>query len=120
MRDVRELVERYVATWNEHDPVARRRALGELWAGDALYVHPLSVAEGIDAIDAMIAVTQRQYPDFVLSLTGEVDAHHALARFTWGLGPKDGEAVLAGTDVAVLAEDGRITAIHGFLDKAPF
>ncbi|GAA2071666.1 nuclear transport factor 2 family protein [Streptomyces albiaxialis] len=119
MRDVRELVERYVATWNEQDPVLRRRSLAELWADDALYVDPLSVAEGRDAIDTVIAVTQGQYPGSVLRLTGEVDAHHGLARFPWVLGPENGEAVLAGIDVAVLAEDGRITAIHGFLDKGP-
>jgi hypothetical protein len=46
-----------------------------------------------------------------------VDAHHDLVRFTWELGPAGGEAVVVGTDVAVLDGDGRIRQVHGFLDK---
>ncbi|SDK61753.1 hypothetical protein [Nonomuraea jiangxiensis] len=48
-----------------------------------------------------------------------MDAHHDLARFTWELGPAGGEALVAGFDVAVLTEDGRVSKIHGFLDKVP-
>jgi hypothetical protein len=48
-----------------------------------------------------------------------VDAHHQQARFTWGLGPEGAEPVVIGFDVAVTGEDGRITSVHGFLDKVP-
>jgi len=54
----------------------------------------------------------------VLRLSGPVDGHHNLARFTWHLGPADGEPIVIGFDVAVLAGD-RIKSVHGFLDKVP-
>ncbi|MEU6034323.1 nuclear transport factor 2 family protein [Actinomadura sp. NPDC047616] len=119
MSDARELIERYLAAWNEKDPAARRAAVDDLWTEDAAYVDPLVVAEGRDAIDATIAAVQAQFPDFVFRLAGDVDAHHHLARFTWELGPEDGEAVVVGFDVAEFSEDGRLGKVHGFLDKVP-
>jgi hypothetical protein len=55
----------------------------------------------------------------VFTPAGPVDAHHQQARFTWGLGPEGAEPVVIGFDVAVTGEDGRITSVHGFLDKVP-
>jgi hypothetical protein len=119
MSDFDELIHRYLAIWNEHDPARRRAEIDDLWTEDATYVDPLAVAEGRDAIDATIAAVQGQFPDFTFRLAGGVDAHHNLARFTWELGPKDGEAVVVGFDVAVLTDDRRLRNVHGFLDKVP-
>jgi hypothetical protein len=119
MSDARELVERYLATWNQKDPAARRAAVDALWTEDGVYVDPLVEAEGRDAIDATIAAVQQQFPDLVFRPAGDVDAHHNLARFTWELGPDGGEAIVVGFDVAVLSKDGRLEKVHGFLDKVP-
>ncbi|WP_285779411.1 nuclear transport factor 2 family protein [Microtetraspora sp. NBRC 13810] len=114
-----QLVARYLDTWNETDVVVRRAVIGEIWAEDGVYTDPMAVAEGRDAIDATIAAVQGQFPGFVFSLAGPVDAHHDIARFTWELGPAGGEALVVGFDVAVLTADGRIGRVHGFLDKIP-
>ncbi|MCO5970129.1 MULTISPECIES: nuclear transport factor 2 family protein [Actinoallomurus] len=119
MSDVNELVGRYIDTWNEKDPAARRAAVQALWAEDGTYVDPLADVRGHDGIDAVIGAVQGQFPDFVFRLGTPVDAHHDLARFTWELGPEGGEALVVGFDVVVLAEDGRIQHVHGFLDKVP-
>ena len=119
MSDVTDLVLRYLAIWNERDAAARRAAVNDLWAEDATYTDPLAEVAGRDAIDGLIAGVQRQFPDFVFRLAGTVDAHHDLVRFTWELGPEGGEAVVVGFDVAVLTGDGRISKVHGFLDKVP-
>ncbi|WP_214410551.1 nuclear transport factor 2 family protein [Sphaerisporangium fuscum] len=119
MSDINELVTRYMATWNETDPVARRAAIDEIWAEDGTYTDPIAVAEGRDAIDATIAAVQGQFPGLVFTLAGAVDAHHDIARFTWELGPAGGESLVVGFDVAVLTADGRIGKILGFLDKVP-
>src|SRR5262249_30692668 len=84
---MQEIVERYIASWNETDPQRRRKMVDELWAGQASYIDPLAEAHGCDAIDAVIAAAQAQFPGFVFTLLGPVDAHHPQARFTWGLGP---------------------------------
>ncbi|WP_433330825.1 nuclear transport factor 2 family protein [Spirillospora sp. CA-294931] len=119
MSDIRELIERYLAIWNETDPAGRRAAIDELWTEDGVYTDPLVVAAGRDAIDATIAGAQGQFPGLTFRLAGDVDAHHDIARFTWELGPADGEALAVGFDVAVLTDDHRVSRVLGFLDKVP-
>lgn len=114
-----DLAERYIAVWNETDPVSRRRAVDGLYSEDARYTDPLADAQGREAIDQTIAAVQAQFPDFAFRLAGPVDAHHQQARFTWELGPADGEAPVVGFDVAVRDEDGRLQTVLGFLDKVP-
>lgn len=119
MSDINDTVERYIAAWNETDATARRAAIDALMTQDVTYIDPMAVAEGADALDATIAAVQGQFPDFTFRLAGTPDAHHDQARFTWELGPAGAEAPVVGFDVVVLAEDGRIRAVYGFLDKVP-
>jgi hypothetical protein len=119
MSDINDTVERYIEAWNETDPAARRAAVDALTTPDVTYIDPIAVAEGADAFDATIAAVQGQFPDFTFRLAGAPDAHHDQARFTWELGPAGGEALVVGFDVVLLAPDGRIRAVHGFLDKVP-
>jgi hypothetical protein len=119
MNDITALVAQYLQAWNETDPAARRAVIDGVWAEDGSYTDPMGVAQGRDAIDATIAAVQSQFPGLEFSLDGRVDAHHNLARFTWNLGPAGGEPLVVGFDVAELDADGRIRAIHGFLDKVP-
>lgn len=114
-----ELLDRYIATWNERDADKRRAAVDDLWAPEGTYTDPLAEVRGREAVDATIAAVQAQFPDFVFRPGELFDAHHDIARFTWELGPSDGEAVVIGFDVAVLAADGRLQHVHGFLDKVP-
>ncbi|HUR03777.1 MAG TPA: nuclear transport factor 2 family protein [Nonomuraea sp.] len=116
---INEVITRYLAIWNETDPVARRAEIDAVWAKDGVYTDPIAVADGRDAIDATIAAVQQQFAGLTFTLAGTVDAHHDVARFTWELGPEGGEALVVGFDVAVLTEDGRIAKVHGFLDKVP-
>src|SRR5689334_21462118 len=104
MSDVTELVERYLATWNETDPQARRAEIDKTWAADASHVEPLVAAEGRDASDEPIAGAQMRFAGLRFRLAGTVDAHHNLARFTWELAPEGAEAIVEGFDVAVLTD----------------
>lgn len=110
-----ELVARYLETWNETDQAARRKAIDELWAEDGVYTDPIAVAAGRDQIDAAIGAVQAQFPGLACTLAGQVDAHHDIARFTWSLG----DDLVIGFDVLVLDAGGRISRVHGFLDKVP-
>ncbi|MFC1407710.1 nuclear transport factor 2 family protein [Streptacidiphilus sp. N1-12] len=116
---LQDLAERYIATWNETDPTARRALVTDLWAEDGSYTDPLVAAEGLDAIDATLAAVQGQFAGLVFTLAGPVDAHHHIARFGWELGPAGGEALVVGFDVLVADAEGRIGQVHGFLDKVP-
>jgi SnoaL-like domain len=117
---MQEIIERYLAAWNETDPARRRELVTALWAEDGSYTDPLADARGPAEIDGLIGAVQQQFPDFVFTLGGPVDANHNQARFTWHLGPAgDGEPVVIGFDVAVMNDDSQIRAVHGFLDKVP-
>jgi hypothetical protein len=116
---MQEIAERYIACWNETDPQRRRKLIDEVWAEDASYIDPLAEAHGRDEIDALVGAAQNQFPGLTFSLAGPVDAHHRQARFQWALGLADGEPVVIGFDVAVAAEDGRLSSVLGFLDKVP-
>ncbi len=82
-----ELAQRYIDTWNQTDPSARRAAVDQLYTEDARYVDPLAAAEGRDEIAAMIGAVQEQFPGFTFRLAGPVDGHHNQARFGWEPGP---------------------------------
>lgn len=118
MSDFTTLAERYIATWNETDPAARRALIDEVWSADGRYTDPLADVAGRDQIDAVIAAAQAQFAGMTFRLAGPVDAHHDQARFTWELGP-DGAAVVVGFDVARRDADGRLALVLGFLDKVP-
>jgi SnoaL-like domain len=115
-----EIVKGYLQAWNETDAGRRRELVGSLWAADGTYTDPLADVAGPDAIASLIGAAQEQFPGFVFTLGGPVDANHHQARFTWHLGPASGgEPAVIGFDVVVLDGDGRIRSVHGFLDKVP-
>ncbi len=115
-----EIVERYLAAWNEKDEAKRRSLVDGLWAADGSYTDPLADAHGRAEIDGLIGAVQQQFPEFVFTLGGAVDAHHDQARFTWHLGPAGAaEPVVIGFDVAVVDGDGQLRSVYGFLDKVP-
>jgi hypothetical protein len=120
MSDLINAVERYLEIWNEGDAEARARKIRELWTEDAVYTDPLASVRGHEGIDVLVGSAREQFPGMAFRLLGEVDTHHDVARFSWGLAP-DGaaEPVVVGFDVAHAAPDGRLAAVYGFLDKVP-
>ncbi len=119
---MQEIIERYLAAWNETDPAKRRGLVDAVWATDGSYTDPLADVRGREAIDGLIGAVQQQFPGLVFTLGGAVDAHHDQARFTWHLGPagvEGSEPVVIGFDVAVLDGSGQLGSVYGFLDKVP-
>ena len=116
---MQEIIERYIAAWNETDADRRRELVGQLWAADGSYTDPLADVRGPDAVAALIGAAQQQFPGLVFSLDGPVDSNHQQARFSWHLGPAGGEPLVIGFDVVVLDDAGRIASVHGFLDQVP-
>ncbi|QLQ37351.1 nuclear transport factor 2 family protein [Micromonospora robiginosa] len=115
-----ELVDRYLAVWNETDADARAAGVAALFTPDASYVDPLADVHGHEQIAAAVAGVQQAFPGHVLRPHGPVDGHHDVVRFGWELVPATGgESVAVGFDVVVRAPDGRVRAAHGFLDKVP-
>ncbi|MFZ3572375.1 nuclear transport factor 2 family protein [Streptomyces sp. BH097] len=111
-------VDAYLATWNARGEQLTK-LVAEHWASDATYTDPLAEVAGHTALVALIEGVHEQFPGFVFTAVGDVDAHHRQLRFQWGLGPEGAEPPVIGFDVLVLDEAGRIQDVRGFLDKVP-
>ena len=119
MSATRELIDTYLRSWNETDPLRRRTLIEDVYAEHATYTDPMVQARGWEAIDATIAAVQDMFPGHVFRLASDVDAHHDLVRVRWQLATPDAaEPLVIGFDVAEL-DEGRIRRVHGFLDKVP-
>jgi hypothetical protein len=120
MQDIATTIDAYFAIWNETDASRRRLLIERTWSDDSTYADPLLTGEGHAGIDAMMAATQAQFPGHTVRLAGPIDNHHDRLRFNWEIvGPDGGEPVFAGVDYGVLASDGRLRSIAGFLDRVP-
>jgi len=115
MDNLTELLDRYIAMWNETDPERRHALIAQIWTEDARYVDPVSEAEGRASIDAMVYGVHERFPGHRLRRTSDPDAHHDRVRFAWELAPQTGPAVVKGIDFAVI--DGqRLQSVTGFFD----
>ena len=118
MNPLTQLIDRYIATWNETDAARRRDLIAQTWTEDAAYLDPLMQGEGRSGIEAMIQGVQTQFPGFHFRRTTDVDTHHDRVRFGWELGPEGVPAIAGGVDFGRIV-DGRLQSITGFLDFAP-
>ena len=118
MDPLNDLIDRYIAAWNETDTGRRRDLIARTWTEDAAYADPMVQGEGHDGIDAMIKGVQAQFPGLRFRRTGTLDAHNDRFRFGWELGPESGHALAGGVDFGVVV-GGRLRSVTGFLDFAP-
>ena len=104
--------------FGERDGVRRLVAIQALYAEDATLFEPDAAATGHTAIaQAVEALLSSLPPTFAFVAIGPAVAHHGVGRLRWASGPQNGPAAVTGTDVARFA-DGRIQALHVFLDPA--
>lgn len=105
--------------WNETNAQRRRDIIAKLWTDNARYVDPLMAGDGPAGIDAMVQGVQQRFPGFRFKLTGKVDGHNDRLRFGWELGDGNNPAPVAGVDIGVVAANGRLQSITGFIHRMP-
>ena len=114
--DVATVVDAYLGMFAEADPTD---AIATAFDPEGRLVDPLLDVTGHDALAETVGLVQQQYPGHRFVRTSGIDEHHAIVRFTWDLLAPDGSAVLTGTDVAAVGEDGRLTIVAGFFGDVP-
>jgi hypothetical protein len=120
MSNANESVVRYLAAWNEPDAKRRRDLVAQAWTEDGSYVDGARDGRGHEALTAMIGTALDHFPGYRLNLCSGIEAHHDYVRFSWVAGgTRESPLYIKGTDFAVLAEDGRIKSVVGFVDAAP-
>jgi hypothetical protein len=133
-----ELVERYVAMWNDEDPDARTAAVHELWAQDGAhilqppeemlgeakrigFINPVLEARGYDALEARVT---RAHQEFVAS--GEFRFRPRdravqigdVIKFGWEMVPAaGGNATATGLEFLLLDAQGRIRCDYQFIER---
>ena len=100
------------------------RLVADLFTPGCRYVDPLADVTGHDGVDGFLGAAQQKLAGLEFRRYNDVDAHHDRARFRWAAAPPElwaagGEPPVIGFDVIVVDADGRIEAVHGFLDAVP-
>lgn len=114
-----EVVDRYLAAWNETDLALRARLIAGVWAADGRLIDPPFAAEGHAGIGEMAATLHAQFPGHRFRRTSGIDAHHDQLRFAWELVGPDGAPALTGLDVGEVDADGQLRRITGFFGELP-
>ena len=121
MSNVKEVVERYLAAWNERDPAKRRAIIAKAWTEDANYTDPDRSGDGHEGISAMIAAVHERFNDaYQFRLKNGFEAYGNRVRFQWEAGgTNDAPLHFVGTDFGIISSDGRLKSVTGFVDEAP-
>jgi hypothetical protein len=117
---IADVVNRYVAVWNESDPHVRRQSISELWAPDGATYHRFIDARGREAVEARVAgswVKWVQTNGYVFRSRQNVRAHHDVVAFNWEMVPAGGGEVAAvGLEFLVLTGENLIRFVYQFND----
>ena len=118
MRDAATIAKLYIELWNETDPKRRAKVLEAEWDANATYVDPMMRGSGLGEIDRLVGGVHAQFPGYRFKLITQPNGFGEFVRFSWSLGPVEGDAPIEGSDVVAMKGD-RITQVIGFLDKVP-
>jgi hypothetical protein len=91
--------------------------IAELWAADGAFVSAMSARRGRGEIEAEAAEKHGGYVarGYVFASANSSQSHHNLVRLKWHMRAKDtGEVAVAGADLLILDEDGRIRSDYQY------
>lgn len=117
-----QLVDRYMAAWNEKDPEIRHELVTGLWAEDARYYNRVFVCTGRDQIEYAIGRSHDEYygKGFTFKSQNNAYGHHNGVKFNWVMASAaTGEVDMFGQDFVLLDDQGRIVVDYQFNLKRP-
>jgi hypothetical protein len=102
--------------FGERNAERRLKAIGELYAKDAVLNEPHTSAKGHAAINqAVTELLSSLPPEFSFAPLGSAIGHHGIGRLRWSAGPPRQPPAVTGMDV-VHFRQGRIHSLFVFLD----
>lgn len=123
MIEAQKLADRYIAVWSETDPVARRKAIAELWVPDGLHYVDTREARGYEALERRIIGSHEKWVrdgGNRFRAAKNAQALRNVVTFNWEMIPADDDAVLAvGLEFLIVDEHGRILVDYQFIVKPP-
>jgi hypothetical protein len=118
--ELSELVECFVAVWNEPDAAKRRELLVLLWQPNGVHVSRGRRATGYQEIEARIIATyERVARDAGCRFVAEAPAQQvgSIVELNWRLVAPGGETAAVGLDVLQLGSDSRIERATQFIEE---
>jgi hypothetical protein len=115
MIEMSELVERYVAVWNEPDAERRRARIREFWADGGVHVTKSLEVRGYAASAYERFVATGTY---VFTSANNADGHHNSVRLNWQMVPAAGGPPVS-VGFFILDDDGRIRCDYQFIEPTP-
>ena len=101
--------------FGQRDPVLRREAMARTYTDDIAFTDHAGTIVGLAAVDDRAQRLLQDAPAaFAFAPDGPIYVGEDTAAMAWRLGPRDGEPVARGIDIATV-KDGRISAIRTLL-----
>lgn len=113
------IVDTYLSSLHETDAATRAEMVAAAWAPEGRFVDPLQEAKGHAALADIAPAVEQLYPGARFRRLSAVDAHHEFIRFAWDLVAQDGSVIVAGIDVGMVGDDGKLLGIVGFFGDLP-
>ncbi|MER5477748.1 nuclear transport factor 2 family protein [Streptomyces sp. NPDC002734] len=117
------LLDPYLRFWNAPSPDDANRLAQQVFAPGVEYRAHIGVLQGAQALLDFREQFLSHMGDIALRMREQPQLHHDRARLEWELLTGDagdaGTPFATGTDVIALDEDGRISSVTVFLDRAP-
>lgn len=114
-------IENYVKFWNAEFSRDQKRLASLAFADDVSYHAPIGVLHGSDSLIEFRNEFAEHMGSVEFRLRAQPEALADRARLRWEILVGSGlpTSFAEGTDVVMLADDGRISSISTFLDRAP-
>jgi hypothetical protein len=114
-----QLLEQYVRFWNADTEREQRRLAAAVFADGVEYRAQIGIRTGAQALMDFRSEFAAHMGTFTFRLRERPQVHYRRARLQWEILTGDGASFAAGTDVMQIDEDGRISSVAAFLDRAP-
>lgn len=119
MINARQLADRYVAVWNEADPIARRVAIASLWQPDGLHLVKTLKVQGQDGLNKRVAGShEKNVRDAGYAFRAVANAQQLanVITFNWEMvRPGTNEVVSVGLEFVEVDADGLIVTDYQFI-----
>ena len=112
--DAATTVDRYLALWSEPDERLRRQTLDAIATPDMTFGDAFACTDGREDLAAHIGATQQHMPGLRLQRQGDVRQCQGVLLADWAAIGPDGAVAGRGTNVFLLAPDGRLSRATGF------
>lgn len=121
MNDLPDLIELYVAMWNETDADRRQERVQQLFATTAVRHNPVAVQQGRDAIAQAVTSSYERFitRGFRFRALDNALAHHDAVKFSWEMIDANQAVDSIGTTFLLLDPDQRIRLDYQFTEKIP-